>query len=195
MEELTFYQEYELTYWRHKGLKLGSGGNKKGLKLYLDKINEAQRLPESSEVAMDVGCGPFGGISLIYPARRWILVDGLNHIYKDMVKRNLSFEYLDCHSENILADDEIVDIVFCTNALDHTVDRQQTLREIYRVLKPGGIFALCTHCRTIEMLNEGHRQSFTPSELEVDIYGAGFIECNYIVYESGHATFAGVATK
>ena len=193
--ELTPYHKYELEYWRGKGLKLGIEGNKKRLRKYLDKINEAQRLPESCETAMDVGCGPYGGISLIYPAKRWILIDDLNYIYKNMAKRNLDFEYLDCSGENISTEDEIVDIVFCTNALDHTMDRRQALREIYRVLRPGGIFALCVHCRTFEELNEGHQQSFTPSELESEIYAIGFTKCDYITYVFGYKTFAGVIVK
>lgn len=195
MEQLTPYQQYELLYWKGRGLKLGLVKNKKQLRKYLEKINEARQLPDSSKLAMDVGCGPFGGMSLFYPSKRWLLVDGLNHVYKNMVKRNPDFEYLTCYGEDIPVKDGVVDIVFSTNALDHSNNRLKTEREIYRTLKPGGIFALCVHCRTPEQLNEGHQQAFTPAELVSEIYAVGFTKCDYTVYEEGYTTFAGVIIK
>ncbi len=41
------------------------------------------------------------------------------------------------------------DIVFCSNALDHTEDPNKTVTEIHRVLKPQGYFVL-----TIEIFQE-----------------------------------------
>jgi len=53
--------------------------------------------------------------------------------------------YLDeCHlmrpGKSLPLADESVDIAYCSNVLEHIQDPKQTLREICRVLKPGGLF-------------------------------------------------------
>lgn len=44
------------------------------------------------------------------------------------------------HGESVPLADDSVDIAYCCNVLEHVQDPKQTLREIARVLKPGGLF-------------------------------------------------------
>ena len=193
---LTPYQKYELIYWIENGIKRkGREGNKMELGEYLDKISSIYELPENPEHAMDVGCGPYGGVSLVYNAKHWTLVDVLNNVYKDMVKRDPRFIYLACAGEDVSVTDNSFDVIFSTNALDHTEDRMKCENEIYRTLKPDGIFALVVHCRTKEQLNEGHKQVFTPELLLKEFSSIGFSPINYIIYQTKFKTFAGVFKK
>jgi len=192
---LTSYQKYELTYWSGTGKRKGREGNKGELGEYLNKINSIYRLPQNPESAMDVGCGPYGGISLIYNAEHWTLVDVLNNVYKDMVKRDPRFVYLSSPGENIPIVDNSFDVIFSTNALDHTEDRVKCEKEIYRTLKSDGIFALVVHCRTKEQLNKGHKQILTPELLIEELSSIGFLNIGYIMYQTKYNTFAGVFKK
>lgn len=192
---LTPYQKYELAYWNGTGKRKGREGNKKELREYLDKINSIYKLPQSPESAMDVGCGPYGGISLVYNAKHWTLIDVLNEVYKNMVKRNSRFKYLSCPGEALPIKDNLFDVIFSTNALDHTKDRMKCEKEIYRTLKSDGIFALVVHCRTRNQLNEGHKQVLTSGLLIEELSLIGFLNIGHIMYQTKYNTFAGVFKK
>lgn len=192
---LTPYQKYELAYWNGTGKKRGREGNKKEMEEYLSKINSICELPENPETAMDIGCGPYGGMSLVYDAKQWTLVDILNDVYKDMVERDSRFSYLSRPGENIPVISNSFDIIFSTNALDHTEDRIACEKETYRTLKPNGIFALIVHCRTKEQLNEGHKQVLTSELLVKELYLIGLLPVDYLMYQTKYKTFAGVFKK
>ena len=162
---------------------------------YLDKINSIQKLSQDPENAMDVGCGPYGGMSLVYNARRWTLIDILNDVYKDMAKRNSYFVYLTCGGEALPLAGNSFDIIFSTNALDHTEDRIKCEQEIYRTLKPDGIFALVVHCRTSKQLNMGHKQILTSELLIEELALVGFFNIGHIMYQTKYKTFAGQFIK
>ena len=55
-----------------------------------------------------------------------------------------SMEYSAAPSERIPFPDAHFDIVTCLNALDHVDDFDTTVKEIKRVVKPGGLFLLST---------------------------------------------------
>ncbi|GIK39166.1 MAG: hypothetical protein BroJett011_29990 [Chloroflexota bacterium] len=48
-------------------------------------------------------------------------------------------EGLVCPAENLNLPDNYIDICYTANVLHHVADRKRTLREIHRVLKPGGL--------------------------------------------------------
>lgn len=56
--------------------------------------------------------------------------------------------------EKLTYDDNFFDIVHCVNALDHTVDASGALKEMYRVVKPGG-FIYLRHFENVAE-NEGY---------------------------------------
>ena len=43
-------------------------------------------------------------------------------------------------AENIPLDDDSIDIVLCNQVLEHVLDSERSTHEIYRILKPGGLF-------------------------------------------------------
>lgn len=49
-----------------------------------------------------------------------------------------------CQNNSHLIDNESFDLVMCTEVLEHTLDPFAAVREIFRILKPGGIVAAST---------------------------------------------------
>lgn len=97
---------------------------------------------------LDVGCGN-GGISLLLADLRPDLqILGMDFEPKPLEDasvyaarnglKNLSFEQGDAH--NLKYEDESFDGVVCQTVLTHVRDAETVIREMTRVLKPGGIF-------------------------------------------------------
>ncbi len=49
-----------------------------------------------------------------------------------------------CYAENLDFSDNFFDIVFSNEVLEHVVDDKKAVEEVYRVLKPGGVFIVFT---------------------------------------------------
>lgn len=60
----------------------------------------------------------------------------------DLIKGREVDQVMDAH--DLAWKDNYFDLVLCMNMIEHDSDIQQTLREGYRVLKPGGLFLLTT---------------------------------------------------
>jgi ubiquinone/menaquinone biosynthesis C-methylase UbiE len=82
--------------------------------------------------------------------------------------------------EALTYDDNYFDIVHSVNALDHTVDAEQALKEFIRITKPGGYVYI--DCALIQHTNRGHRHfwdaledgTFTNGEKTFDLKDYGF---------------------
>ena len=147
----------------------------------------------SGGIAVDVGSGGLGGMSVECEADEWVLVDPLMDYYKTMWKqKHLAIKG---EAENIPLPDNYADTVFCVNALDHGLCRVKGLFEIYRILKPGGYFGFWIHCRKPGELNEGHRQSFSAERIRDELDLVGFIKRGEKVNKGTPDEYIGVFTK
>lgn len=169
-------EEYELKYWKKNGLK-------KGLKyfrdLHMDRLNffnKMYNIPNNLNTALEIGSGPFGGMSLVYNARFWYLLDPLHKEYSNIVnmKDEKTVVRLKNYCEDIPLKDKSVEIVFSCNSLDHADNYIKCIEEIYRVMKKDGLFYLLVDCRTKDQLNIGHIHFFTPNQMVEFITNAGF---------------------
>ena len=95
--------------------------------------------------ALDVGCG--GGFSCEFMASRGVDVSGIDQSKKCIVKaqehamnNGLTIDYKHGFAEKIPYSDRTFDIVVCVDVLEHVANLEQTISEIYRVLKSGGLF-------------------------------------------------------
>lgn len=99
---------------------------------------------------LDIGCG--GGrttSSLVEPARDYMGIDYSERMVASCRERypGLRFEHCDASNMGIFADGSFGFVLFSFNGIDcmSHAKRLATLREVFRVLSPGGIFAFSAH--------------------------------------------------
>jgi SAM-dependent methyltransferase len=93
---------------------------------------------------VDVGCGPVG-IVYFLDAKRNVGVDPLADQYEQWNGHwGKRVELIKSVGEAIPLSSSAFDAVFCINCLDHTFNPGAILREIARILKPGGLLVLHT---------------------------------------------------
>ena len=98
----------------------------------------------SGKSVLDIGCGPRGSLEWADVAEERVGLDPLVNEYKELGIDQHQMQYVDASSENIPFPDAHFDIVSSLNSLDHVEDIDKTIKEIKRVLKPGGVFLLIT---------------------------------------------------
>jgi 2-polyprenyl-6-hydroxyphenyl methylase/3-demethylubiquinone-9 3-methyltransferase len=104
--------------------------------------------------ALDVGCG--GGFTTEFLAERGCIVSGLDPSTKLIAaadqhakQTGKKITYTVGKSEHLPYPDASFDIVTCVDVLEHVESPAEAVREIHRVLAPGGIFLYDTINRTV----------------------------------------------
>ena len=95
--------------------------------------------------ALDVGCG--GGFSCEFMAARGVVVSGIdqsqkciNAAQKHAIASNFDIDYRCGVGEQMPYADCTFDVVVCVDVLEHVADVQRVLAEVFRILKPNGLF-------------------------------------------------------
>lgn len=195
-------QKIELEYWKNRGVKNGIDLHRKERTKQWEIFKELYEVKEIP-VALDVGCGAMGGMSLAVSAKKWLLLDPLMDEFKKLYKGdNINKKYINAFNENIPLDKNSIDVVFSTNALDHANDPDKCLSEIYRVLKPGGYFYLWTSCREKSKTDIVHSHAFKLDILSKQLENIGFKIINEdkivpgdIRWKTVYLTYIGVFQK
>lgn len=106
-------------------------------------------------LVLDIGCG--GGFSCEFVAARKAQVYGIDRsenciaIAKAHAASNgFEIDYQTGLAESLPYPDNYFDVVLCVDVLEHVADLKQTIAEIHRVLKKGGIFCFDTINRTLK---------------------------------------------
>lgn len=122
-----------------------------GLDSYVDELRE--RFGPGLR-ALDVGCGPASVLGFGQVTGRFELtgVDPLADQYREVLEREGHAEHsalVQGFGEDLgtLFAAESFDLVYSRNALDHTQSPGETVRQMARVLKPGGVLFLQTYVR------------------------------------------------
>jgi SAM-dependent methyltransferase len=84
------------------------------------------------DVLVDFGCGS-GHLLELLPARARLGIEPNEHARKAAHDRGLQVV-----SSTLEVNDRFADVVMSNHALEHTLDPWRELREIHRILKPGG---------------------------------------------------------
>ena len=101
------------------------------------KINIKENLKNKTNLTMlDVGCGSKPYKELFSPyAKSYIGIDP----YKE-AKAEIC-----ASAEKIPLNDNSIDVVICTQTMEHVRDYKEAINEMHRVLRPGGVVFLATH--------------------------------------------------
>ena len=102
---------------------------------------------------LDIGCGTGYLIDKLSKEYRAIFI-GLD-LSPEMIKqannKNIkNAEFIEGKADEIPFKDNTFDIITCSQSFHHYPDTDKAIKEVYRVLKPGGLYILSdTGCRTI----------------------------------------------
>ena len=147
------YDEMANTWWDNDGFLQGLKGLNPGRFDYLKKLLAEQGLEPQGMSVVDVGCG--GGYASEHMAKMGMQVIGVDPskatiqaAKKHAQQSDLDIDYRLGAGEAVPLEDDSCDLVFCCDVLEHVDDVQQVIKEIYRVLKPGGLFFYDTINRT-----------------------------------------------
>jgi SAM-dependent methyltransferase len=153
---------HELRYWSEKKKEEGVLTHNAYEYFYTTHFGLSASYYED-KVILDIGCGPRGSLVWASMASRRIGLDPLAREYLRLGARHHQMEYLDASSEAMPLKDAECDVVSSFNSLDHVKDVYQTLREVKRVTRPGGLFLLLVEVNHPPTVCEPHQ--LTPKKL------------------------------
>ncbi len=91
-----------------------------------------------AEAVLDVACGGVPILHALPRTKRMVATDPLNRDFAVLYPRKEWIQYDHFCAESLPYEDAAFDVVFCMNALDHMSNPQVAVRQMLRVLKPGG---------------------------------------------------------
>jgi 2-polyprenyl-3-methyl-5-hydroxy-6-metoxy-1,4-benzoquinol methylase len=118
---------------------------------------------------LEVGCGQGRGLELLIPkAKSYTAIDKIEGAIQELQRK---FPEATFKSMNIPPfagiDDNSFDTIISFQVIEHIENDELFLKEIYRVLKPGGLAMLTTPNRKMSLTrNPWHIREYLPEELE-----------------------------
>jgi SAM-dependent methyltransferase len=133
----------ELRYWTERQATEGVLENSYYAEFYTRSF-DLDPLFYAGKRILDIGCGPRGSLEWADMAAERVGLDPLAEKYLELGADAHQMTYVASGSESIPFPDDHFDVVCSFNSLDHVADLDQTVREITRVICPGGLFLLLT---------------------------------------------------
>ena len=139
-------QRLELDFWKH----WNEAAPYQNLDIPKYWAEELTRFGCTREIftgrrVLDIGCGPYGLIHFLDNAAQRVRLDPLLPSYENRMRLTGPQLSIAALGEQLPLATESVDVAICFNALDHMRDPGAALREIRRVLRPGGTLLLMIH--------------------------------------------------
>lgn len=127
------------------------------------------------KAVLDYGCGSgYGAAKLAERAFSVCAVDvseeAISYARKHYAKPNLSFERIQPELDLPYSSNQF-DVVTSFQVIEHVSDDAHYIREVYRILKPGGVFLIITPDRTHRLFplqapwNRWHIREYSPKSL------------------------------
>lgn len=133
-------QNAELSYWIRRGTR-GLDKDARDRLLYFYEIP----LSFAGKVVVEVGCGP-GNFLRVITAKERIGIEPLFNKFEEIFDMDIpGIQFIKGKGESISLPDNKADVVFCSNVLNHTRYPEMVLKEIRRIMKPGGILYFDLH--------------------------------------------------
>ncbi len=117
---------------------------------------------------LEVGCGEGRGINLlINKAKSYVALDKIESALKVLREKYPQAKFISGNIPPFAGmEDNLFDCVFSFQVIEHIQDDHAFLKEIHRVLKPGGIALLTTPNRLLSLSrNPWHIREYTADEL------------------------------
>ncbi len=105
---------------------------------------------------LEIGSGA-GGHSALF-ARRGAIMTSIDLTIERVKSTSIKFQLLgdlakdcvalQCDAQNLSFSNDTFDLVYSNGVLHHTLDTQQAIDEVYRVLKPGGQAIIMLYCKS-----------------------------------------------
>jgi ubiquinone/menaquinone biosynthesis C-methylase UbiE len=124
---------------------------------------------------IDVGCGTgrlLRRASLLWPEAELIGVDPAERMVSETVRLGTKARIELGTAEALPFGDQCADLVMSSMSFHHWADQGRGIREIYRVLRPGGLFCLADHSFPLAMLTREKVRS--RSQIRALVSAAGF---------------------
>lgn len=136
-------ESHELSYWEERKDKEGTLANSHYEYFFTAHFKLTRDFFTGKRI-LDVGCGPRGSLEWADMVKERIGCDPLANQYAILGADKHKMRYVAAPSESIPFANDYFDIVSSFNSLDHVENLYQSIAEIIRVIKPGGIFLLLT---------------------------------------------------
>lgn len=134
---------HELRFWRDLKNARGEFGNDH-YAYYFTTLFDLEPAFYVNKRILDLGCGPQGSLEWADMAAERVGLDPLANEYLRLGADRQKMRYVQAPSEKMPFETGHFDVVSSINSLDHVDNVDETIREIVRVLKPGGLFLLLT---------------------------------------------------
>lgn len=133
-----YVHEYE--FW--KKLKAERGFDNSFYEYFFTEYFSLDRKFYEGKRIVDLGCGPQGSLEWADNACLRVGVDPLAEAYTYLGAGEQKMEYAPDFLERVSFPDEYFDVASAFNSLDHVDKLDDAIREIVRLVKPGGLFLL-----------------------------------------------------
>ena len=176
---------HELSFWAGKAKKEGTLLNHTYEQFYVSDFGISLEEYDGKRI-LDIGCGPRGSLEWADMASLRMGLDPLVNEYYKLDGGTLfhKMNYVCGYSEDMPFPDEMFDFVFSINSLDHVDDLEETVSEMKRVLKVGGICGI--------IVDANHEpNTFEPIKIGLDLKDKFLDVCEVIderVYETVYNT-------
>lgn len=119
-----------------------------------------------------------------FPENRYIATDLMTEGLSQSFQRNREIMHIRCDFTDAPFEDNTIDFIFSLNVLEHIEDDVQTMKECYRILKPGGccLFVVPRGDKLYDYFDEMlfHKRRYAKGELSSKCRSVGFqVEDNF----------------
>jgi ubiquinone/menaquinone biosynthesis C-methylase UbiE len=166
-----FKETAEIKYWQLRKTENKNNFSNSEYQQYYTKHFDLPLNIYNNKRILDIGCGPCGTLEWANMSLERIGLDPLVNKYIEFGTDRHNMIYVKAKSESIPFKDHYFDIVTLFNSLSYVDDLDSTIREIKRVLKPGGLLLLLTDVNRNSNARKPHKipsniiQKFLPQLL------------------------------